>query len=545
LTDFLSILPTLILASLVSIGRVWITILFSIVSGWFLAWASIKSKVFENTYISLSEVFESVPVFSFLPIVFIFFVYDIGGSLGIELSVLFLVFTATVWNTWMGIYQAFKTIPHDLVEVTENYKLGFWGKMLKLYIPYSVPRIASELMSSFSDGLFYITVSEVFSVGTRNFEVFGIGSVIANLTQEGNYLGALEGVAVIGIFVAVITYLLREFAKYSVSKYGLDTEMIIRKKGRLNIRSSLRVTNSLPTFTKIARVFPTLDKLRRSSTEDYYEEPRKREKLWKIVGGTIGVVLLVLIIYGAVGIIISVPFTEWAQLISSIPIDLVAIGVDYLRVGIIAGVSFLLAVFLGYYLSTHERVEKVVIPVIQSFAALPAPAYIPLVYLVTLPLVHEVFGPFTNEFYVLFIGFISTFYYLFYSFWLGVKNMPTQYWEIMKNYQLGFFEKMKSIILPSTLPYIVTGLSSTINSAWGGLAIAEYWPNIINGHNLYVRTGMMRDIVYYTNVGDIADAVWLSFLFGIIVVLYSILFTRKLMDLSRQKYVAEEGIYLA
>jgi ABC-type anion transport system, duplicated permease component len=416
LTDFLSILPTLILASLASIGRVWITILFSIVSGWFLAWASIKSKVFENTYISLSEVFESVPVFSFLPIVFIFFVYDIGGSLGIELSVLFLVFTATVWNIWMGIYQAFKTIPHDLVEVTENYKLGFWGKMLKLYIPYSVPRIASELMSSFSDGLFYITVSEVFSIGTRNFEVFGIGSVIANLTQEGNYLGALEGVAVIGIFVAVITYLLREFAKYSVSKYGLDTEMIIRKKGRLNIRSSLRVTNSLPTFTKIARVFPTLDKLRRSSTEDYYEEPHKREKLWKIVGGAIGVVLLVLIIYGAVGIIISVPSTEWAQLISSIPGDLVDIGVDYLRVGIIAGVSSLLAVFLGYYLATHERVEKVVIPVIQSYAALPAPAYFPLVYLVTLPLVHEVFGPFTNEFYVLFIGFISTFYYIFYSF---------------------------------------------------------------------------------------------------------------------------------
>ncbi|BCU70441.1 ABC transporter permease subunit [Stygiolobus caldivivus] len=545
MNELISLFPTLVLASLASIGRVWLTILASIISGWFLAWASIKSKVFENTYISLSEVFESVPVFSFLPIVFIFFVYDIGGSLGIELAVLFLVFTATVWNIWMGIYQAFKTVPHDLVEVSENYKFGFWGKMLKLYVPYSIPRISSELMSSFSDGLFYITVSEVFSVGTKNFEVFGIGSVIANLTQEGNYLGALEGLAILGVFVAIITYLLREFAKYSVSKYGLDTEMRVSKKGRLNIRGSLRLTNSLPTFTKIARVFPTVDKLRRYSYEDYYEEPHKRDRLWKIIGVSVGILLLGLIIYGAIGIILSVSVTEWHHLIASIPEDLIAIGVDYIRVGIITGVSFLLAVFLGYYLATHEKVEKVAIPVIQAFAAFPAPAYFPLLFLATIGIFRAIFGPFTNEFYVLLIGFISTFYYVFYSFWLGVKNMPTQYWEIMKNYQLSFLDKMRKIIIPATLPYIVTGLSSTINSAWGGLAIAEYWPDIVNGYNLYVRTGMMKDIVYYTNVGDIADAAWLSFLFGIIVVIYSILFTRKLMDLSRQKYIAEEGIYLA
>lgn len=38
----LSLLITMILASLASIGRVWITILFAIVTGWFLAYASVK-----------------------------------------------------------------------------------------------------------------------------------------------------------------------------------------------------------------------------------------------------------------------------------------------------------------------------------------------------------------------------------------------------------------------------------------------------------------------------------------------------------------------
>ena len=36
-------------------------------------------------------------------------------------------------------------------------------------------------------------------------------------------------------------------------------------------------------------------------------------------------------------------------------------------------------------------------------------------------------------------------------------------------------------------------------------------------------------------------AAWGSFIFGIIVAIYSVLFTRKMMDLAQKKYVAEEG----
>lgn len=95
------------------------------------------------------------------------------------------------------------------------------------------------------------------------------------------------------------------------------------------------------------------------------------------------------------------------------------------------------------------------------------------------------------------------------------------------------------------MPYLITGITSTVNSTWGGLAIAEYWPNITQDHNLYVRTGLMKDIVLFTNQGEIALASWFSLIFAIVVVVYSILFTRKLMDLARKKYIAEEGVYLA
>ena len=78
----------------------------------------------------------------------------------------------------------------------------------------------------------------------------------------------------------------------------------------------------------------------------------------------------------------------------------------------------------------------------------------------------SVFGGFTNELYVLSLGFVSTFYYVFYSFWMGVKAMPSEYWEITKNLKLGYFKKMRKVIIPSTFPYLISGISSTINSAW-------------------------------------------------------------------------------
>jgi len=49
----------------------------------------------------------------------------------------------------------------------------------------------------------------------------------------------------------------------------------------------------------------------------------------------------------------------------------------------------------------------------------------------------------------------------------------------------------------------------------------------------------------FTSRGEIPEVAWGSLVFAVIVVLFSIFFTRRMMDLARTKYVAEEGIYAA
>ncbi|MEM0373600.1 MAG: ABC transporter permease subunit [Sulfolobaceae archaeon] len=540
------------LASLISIGRVFVTILISIVTGFLFAYLSIKNKLFENIYTSIIGVFESIPVISFFPIVLLIFVNNIGGELGVEIAVLFLIFTATVWNIWVGIYQSFKTIPQHFIETLENYRLSLFRKFLYLYIPFSIPRIASETISSFTNGIFYITVSEVFTVGSSSYSAFGIGSLITELISEGYYNYALVSLLTLIIIIIPILNLLRFFVNWSVEKFGIDTEIKYQKKGKFRIRYSIRIYNSLSTVSKISRYITekiSILSRRQVNVNEILIEDRNRSKyfnnFFKKVLKYLFIIIFSIIIYIIFLKILEIDISTWYRILGFTPNILYNILIDYIRVLFISILSLFISIFLGYYLLTHPKLEKVLIPIMQSIAAIPAPAYFPFLFLITYNIFYTIFGAYTNEFYVVLLGFISCFYYVFFSYWTGIKNIPYEVFDVMNNLKLTLLQRLKYIFLPSSFPYLISGLSSTINGAWGGLAIGEYWPNIYQGYTLEVKHGLMKLLNIAVSNNDLALAGWASFIFGIIVVLFSVFFVRKLMDVARQKYLVEEAIFIS
>lgn len=540
----MSVLLTIQLAAGATMLRVLLIILASILSGWLLAYASIKSSIFENIYIPVISSLESVPVITFFPVVLVIFVTRIGGPLGTELASDFLVLTAVVWNIWIAQYQAFKTVPKELYEVTINHELGFFSKMRHLYVPFSMPKIAANLFPSFADALFYITVSEVFSIGTKTYAVFGIGSLIPKLVASGNMNYVWIAMLTLAAWVAIFTYIFRRIARYSVAKYGLDTAAPIRRRGRVNIMYTYQAWNALTGpmkrlskhFTSTIKVLPT-----RGSFGRTWGALNSLKK-YIIIGALL---VIAAALFAEIAIyVVSVPLSYWGYLVSLTPAIIYNMAIDYIRVAIIALISLVIAIFVGYYLAVHHRAATVAFPAIQVISAFPAPVYFPLVFAATFGYMYAVF-PLSSEIYVLFLGFISTFYYVFYSFWMGVQTIPSEFWEIMENHELGFFTRMRRIILPATFPYLIAGLSSTIDSAWGGLMIGEYWPDIVNGKTLEVHAGLMKMLDIFTYQGRIGPAAWSSLLFAIVVTVFSLLFTKKMMTIAREKYVIEEGVYAA
>ena len=79
------------LATLATFGRVLLLMLVAILSGWILGYVAIKNRVFESAYVLFISVFESIPVFSFIPIILLVFIRGLGGSLGVEVIFLYLL----------------------------------------------------------------------------------------------------------------------------------------------------------------------------------------------------------------------------------------------------------------------------------------------------------------------------------------------------------------------------------------------------------------------------------------------------------------------
>ena len=259
-----------------------------------------------------------------------------------------------------------------------------------------------------------------------------------------------------------------------------------------------------------------------------------------------GLVVVVYLVYSSILIAFAVPGEQWQAFLATTPYLLYSMGANYLRVLAVTAAALAVALTLGYALATHHRASLALAPLIQAISAFPAPAYFPLIFITTYPLFTATLpAAFATEIYVFTLGFLSCFYYVFFDFWIGVQSIPTQFWEVMRNYEVGFFSRMRRIILPGTFPYLITGISSTINSAWAGIEIGEYWPNIDGSRSLEVRDGMMKYIGLNMAKGEIGNAAWVSLLFAIVVAVYGIVFTRNLMDLARKKYVVEEGVYAA
>ncbi len=530
-----------VLATLATLGRVWALIGLSIISGWALAFFAIRSRAFESAYVPLVNAFESIPVIAFLPIVLVVFVSRLGGPLGSELAADFLVFDAVAWNIWIGAYQSFKTVPEHLGEVAENYNFGVVRTLWKLFIPHSIPRITSNLFSSFADALFYISVSEVFTIGLHTYSTFGIGTLIVQFTRAGDSSDLALALIAIGVSVVLTTLLLSHLSRKAIARYGLDTRGdITTRPGPANARARWLRAFGGPRRRISARLTRTAAE-RDRHTGNLVQSRSRAVVKWAGIAVLLG--LAAYLLYGSARLVMSVPVAEWDSLFSQTPFLLLSMGADYLRVFAVAGAALAVSITLGYYLATHARANSIVAPVVQTVAAFPAPTYFPIFVGATIGFLVVEFPFGYVELYVFILGFLSCFYYVFFDFWIGVQAIPSEFWEVMENHELTFGQRMRRVILPATFPYLVTGISSTINSAWAGIAIGEFWPDIVGNRTLVVKIGMMKFIGENLAAGNVASAAWVSLLFAVVVIFYGLFFTRNLMDLARRRYVVEEGVY--
>ena len=83
----------------------------------------------EASMIAVIDILQSIPVFSFLPPVLMAMIALIPHrQLGIELGVIFLIFTGQVWNLAFSFYSSVKGIPREMIEASRIYRYSGWQR---------------------------------------------------------------------------------------------------------------------------------------------------------------------------------------------------------------------------------------------------------------------------------------------------------------------------------------------------------------------------------------------------------------------------------
>src|SRR3990170_4867397 len=133
----------------------------------------------------LLDVLQSIPILGFFPAALVFFVSTFQGSpVGLEVAVVFLIFTSMAWNMAFGVYESLSTIPHDLEDASASFGVRDWLRFRRLAFPAVVPRLAYNSIISWTNGWVFLVASEVFTAYGATYARPRLGAFIADAGQD-------------------------------------------------------------------------------------------------------------------------------------------------------------------------------------------------------------------------------------------------------------------------------------------------------------------------------------------------------------------------
>ncbi len=101
-------------------------------------------------------------------------------------------------------YQSLRTVPADLAEVTEGFRLSPWQKFWQLETPFAMPALIYNMMMSMSGGWFFVVAAEAITVGDTTIKLPGIGSYLATAIDAKDIKAVLAAVAM--VLVVILLY---------------------------------------------------------------------------------------------------------------------------------------------------------------------------------------------------------------------------------------------------------------------------------------------------------------------------------------------------
>ncbi len=524
----ISALPLYAFYSLVRIGIAYLlSLTFAITYGYIAAY----NPRLEVWMIAALDILQSIPVLSFLPPVVLAMVALIPGhQLGIEMGVILLIFTGQVWNLAFSFYSSLKSIPREMTEASRIYRYSSWQRFWQLEMPNAAIGLVWNSIVSVAGGWFALIACEMFTMGDRNFQLPGLGSYLQTATFSGDMRALFAGIAaVILIVVATDQLIWRPLIAWS-DKFKFE-----------QVESSDRVTSPILTLLQRSTLLSSIPGRLWTHIEEPIYRRMAQTKTCRIVqpldqdtkrrsgapGLWIAAALAILVIaWGADQAFLMLRTVSWAD----VRLLLLGAGATFLRVNASLLISAAWTIPVGVAIGFNPKLARIVQPVAQVMASVPATAFFPILLI---GLVKLGGGLGVGSVALMLLG---TQWYILFNVIAGAMSIPSDLKEAASLYRFTRWQRWTTLILPGIFPYLITGMVTASGGAWNASVFAEY--SHLRHHTLQT-IGLGAQIDAATDSGRFSILLLATILISLMVVTMNRLVWRRLYRLAETKYKLE------
>ncbi len=484
-SGFLAALPTAAVdvgySFLRMIAAYALSLVFALSYGYYAA----TRRTSERVMIPVLDILQSVPILGFFPFaVAILAAATPGSFLGPNFASVFLIFTSMAWNMVFGVYESLKTLPAELKEAAETFRLRGLLLFRRVLFPATVNRLVYNTVLSWTAGWFFLVEAEIFTTNTSK-ALPGIGSYLSFAASAGNLQRFLAGIFVLVLLIAFLDFAVWRPLSHWAERFRYDTSPsgeggavgAVERPGRIR-RATLYVTRGVRTgVSRIRTPFVQLASI--TSRPGRPLEPGRRRPLVYYAGlGSVLVLcwLLLIAIGAAVFDVFTSPIAPAVR--SEIALAPIAMGASIVRVVVAYMICLAVSLPLAIHVARSSRAERYGMPVIEVVASFPATALFPVIIFVLVPYL-------TPEGAAILMLLTGMIWYLFFNLLSGVRAIPPDLVEAARAAGLKGRNFLRRVVLPGIFPALITGSITAFGGGWNTLIVAEYL-SLGQGHQLAV-----------------------------------------------------------
>jgi NitT/TauT family transport system permease protein len=449
-----------------SLLRMFIALFFAYAFSLDYAYLAARSRRWRRVLIPALDILQSVPVLGFLAVTVTFFVALFPGSeIGLECAAIFAVFTSQAWNITFSFYHSLISQPGEFDEASRLMGLSRWKRFWTVDVPGGAIGLVWNGMMSFGGSWFFLTASELITVGDRRYTLPGVGSYVGVAEQEGKLDAVVWGILTMIVIILVVNFffwrpLVAYVEKFRVeqSQAGLKAKSLVldalRRSSWPAVLRRGRRSLAEPVNALMARATGIEDQSLAGSAS----RRRAADVAFAVaVSVALGYGLYSMLAYIATGSSgLAVFGTAFADGF-----------LTFLRVVVVVTASSLIWVPVGVWIGFNPRVAQFMQPIVQVLASFPANFIFPFAIVIFLDL------GISLNFGAIVLMALGTQWYVLFNVIAGASAVPSDLKEAMDNLGVRGRDRWRRLVLPAIFPAYVTGAITAAGGAWNATIVAE------------------------------------------------------------------------